>query len=342
MMSRRLLASLLAVLPTASAACTDTQTVTTSDAARLIAASGPRVVVAASSETEQPSLGCGGGGDPLLGPSVLFISENSGASFERVEPTDARPLVRIGVKDGVFYGIAQASGGGAFAIVRSADGRSWTELVSKTGTANDLSITGTGVAVAYSQGVLSSTDGTTWTDRAFSEGLWAPSVAQVGGTIVLASPEEGALQIATETGCTRRTIPAMQSIWELIPAGDALLVTGNGQFDGDFRQAIARVDLGSDATPTFLYASMVRPVVTPAGLLDTSGQLAPIQGTAFGSLKPFVAPFQSATVNGQTVQLLRDGSVTISSDGGATFGAPVALPVQSFEHEVDVDGPTPR
>ena len=225
--------------------------------------------------------------------------------------------------------------------MRSTDGRSWTELVTKTGTANDLSNSDTGVAVAYSQGVLSSTDGSTWTDRAFPQGLWAPSVAQVGGTIVLASPEEGALQIATETGWTRRPIANMQSIWELIPAGDALLVTGNGQFDGDARQAIARVDLGSDATPTYLYASMVRPVVTPAGLLDTSGQLAPIEGTTLGALKPFVDPFQSATVTGQTVQLLRDGSVTISTDGGKTFGAPITLPIQSFEHEAN-NGPTPR
>jgi hypothetical protein len=274
---------------------------------------------------------------------VLFVSDDSGVHYERVEPTDARPLVRIGVKDGVFYGVAQASGGTAFAIVRSTDGRSWTELVSKTGTANDLSITDTGVAVAYSQGVLSSTDGTTWTDRAFPQGLWAPSVAQVGGTIVLASPEEGVLQIATETGWTRRPVAQMESIWELIPAGagGALLVTGNGQFDGDYRQVIARVDLGSDASPSYLYASMVRPVVTPAGLLDTSGQLAPIEGTTLGALKPFVAPFQSATVTGQTVQLLRDGSVTVSTDGGATFGAPVALPIQSVEHEAN-DGPTPR
>ncbi|MBL9016550.1 MAG: hypothetical protein JNL83_20345 [Myxococcales bacterium] len=338
-MRTRLLASLLAVAPL-TAACTE-QTVTTSDAARLIAASGSRVVVAASSETEQPSLGCGGGGDPALGPSVLFVSDDGGAHYDRVEPADARPLVRIGVKDGVFYGIAQAGGGSAFAIVRSADGRSWTELVAKTGTANDLSISASGVAVAYSQGVLSSTDGATWTDRAFPQGLWAPSVAQVGGTIVLASPEDGVLQIATETGWTRRPVAAMQSIWELIPAEGALLVTGNGQFDGDARQAIARVDLGSDAPPSYLYASMVRPVVTPAGLLDTSGQLAPFEGAAFGSLVPFVDPFQSATVTGQTVQLLRDGSVTISTDGGKTFGAPVALPIQSVEHPYD-DGPGPR
>lgn len=338
-MRTRLLASLVAVLPLA-AACTD-DTVTTSDAARLIAAAGPRVVVAASSETEQPSLGCGGGGDPALGPSVLFVSDDSGVHYDRVEPTDVRPLVRIGVKDGVFYGVAQAEGGSAFAIVRSTDGRTWSELVAKNGTANDLSISDTGVAVAYSQGVLSSTDGTTWTDRAFPQGLWAPSVAQVGGRIVLASPEEGVLQIATETGWTRRPVANMQSIWELIPAGNALLATGSGQWSGEGRQAIARIDLGSDVAPTFLYASVVRPIVTPAGLLDTSGQIAPIEGSAFGSLKPFVAPFQSATVSGQTVQLLRDGAVSISTDGGQTFGAPVALPIESYEHAAN-DGPSPR
>ena len=337
MMSRRFLASLLAVIPM-TAACTD-DTVTTSDSARLIAAAGPRVVVAASSETETPSLGCGGGGDPALGPSVLFVSEDNGTQFERVEPTDARPLVRIGVKNGVFYGIAQAEGGSAFAIVRSTDGRAWSELVAKPGTANDLSISDSGVAVAYSQGVLSSTDGTTWTDHPFTQGLWAPSVAQVGGKLVLASPEDGALQIATETGWTRRPVANMQSIWELIPAGNALLATGNGMWSGEGRQAIARIDLGSDAAPTFLYASAVHPIVTPAGLLDTSGQLAAFQGTELGSLQPFVAPFQSATVSGDRVQLLRDGSVSISTDGGRTYGAPVALPLESYEHPQDAPHP---
>ncbi|MBA3460633.1 MAG: hypothetical protein H0T46_11760 [Deltaproteobacteria bacterium] len=323
--------SILLLLP-AAAACTDGQTVTTSDAARLVAASGPRVVVAASSETEQPSLGCGGGGDPLLGPSVLFVSENSGATYERIEPADTRALVRIGVKAGVFYSIAQGDGASSFSVLSSTDGRTWTELVSRTGVPHDFSLSGAGFAVAHSGGVLSSTDGSAWTDRATGSNLYAPSVAQVGETLVLASPEEGTLLVANGTGWDRRSIPKMQSIWELIPAAGGLLVTGVATLDGETTSAIARVDLATDSVPTYLPGYVVRPVITPLGLLDTSGNLAAIDGSEVGSFAPFMPSFESATVDGNSVQVLRNGTISVSADGGRTFGAPIALPIESFEH----------
>ena len=328
-MLSRAFASLLLVLP-AAAACTDGSSATTTDAARLVAASGSRVVVAASTETEQPSLGCGGGGDPLLGPSVLFVSDDAGGSFERFEPSDARPLVRIGVKNGVFYGIAQGSDASSFSIVSSADGRTWTELVNRAGVPHDLSLSGPGLAVAYSNGVLSSSDGTTWTDRPTATNLYAPSIAQVGETLVLATPEEGVLLLANGTGWDRRPVPKMQSIWELIPAAGGLLVTGSAMIDGEYTSTIARVDLASSATPTYLAGNAVHPVITPLGLLDTSGRLAAIEGTAIGSFTPFVEPFESATVEGNTVQVLRTGTMSISTDGGRTFGAPIALPIESY------------
>src|SRR4051812_18259255 len=313
MLSRRL-AAFLILLP--AAACTDDGKTTTSDAARLIAAAGPHVVVAASIETEQPSLGCGGGGDPALGPSVMFVSDDSGVHYDRVEPTDARPLVRIGVKDGVFYGIAQGDGAASFSVMTSADGRSWTELIARPGVAHDLSLTSGGIAVAYSQGVLSSPDGVAWTDHTVTSGLYAPSVAQVGETLVLASPEDGTLSIANGTGWNRRPIAGMQSIWELIPADGALLATGTATLEGEPVSAIARIDLSNEIAPTFTTGSAVHPVMTPIGLLDTSGQLAAITDGFVGAPAPHVAAFQSAAVEGNTVQLLRDGSVSISADGG--------------------------
>ncbi|CAN5761357.1 hypothetical protein BH11MYX3_BH11MYX3_44440 [soil metagenome] len=328
MISRRLASLLLLALP-AVAACDDQGTVTR-DSARLISASGPRVVVAASSETETPSLGCGGGGDPQLGPSVLFVSDDSGVHFDRVMPDDARPLTRIGVKDGVFYGIAQDAG--AFSVVTSGDGRTWTQVATKQGEPHDLSITTTGLAVAHSTGVLTSSDGTTWVDHPMTEGLYAPSVAQVGERLVVATAADGTLRIGNGTTWSTRRIPSMTSIWELIPAGDALLATGTlNRTSGDTAFTIARIDLSSDSAPTFGEGYTTHPVITPAGLLDTSGNLAPINATGVGTLAPFVEPFESAMVDGNRVQLLRGGKVTTSTDGGRTFGAPVALPIVSIE-----------
>lgn len=330
-MFSRSLASLLLLLP-AAAACTDDM-VTTQDTARLISVSGTRVVVAASSETEQPSLGCGGGGDPVLGPSVLFVSDDGGASYDRLVPTDARPLTRIGVKDGVFYGIAQDNYGDAFAIVRSTDGRTWTQVAQKQGAGHDLSITAAGLAVGHGLGVLTSVDGTTWTDNPINgSGFYAPSVAQVGGQLVVSSAADGVLHLRNGSTWTQKPIASMSSIWTLIPTEAALLVTGVREVGGQSKFVIATVDLSGEVPTTFAEGQTTHAVITPAGLLDTSGYLAPVQATGVGALAPFVPAFEAATVDGNTVQLLRSGEVVVSSDGGRTFGAPIALPIETSEH----------
>ncbi len=330
MISRRL-ASLLLVLPVlpTAAACSDGG-VTTKDSARLIAASGSHVVVAASSETETPSLGCGGGGDPQLGPSVLFVSDDSGVHFDRVMPDDARPLTRIGVKDGIFYGLAQDAG--SFAIVTSADGRTWTQVATHEGESHDLSITASGIAVAHATGVMTSTDGITWLDHAIAQGLYSPSVAQVGDQVVVSMALSSTLHIRSHGEWVSRTVPSMTSIWELIPVEGAVLATGTASYDGGPTVfTIARIDLAHDTAPTYVEGYTTRSVVTPAGLLDYTGFLAPIDGTVVGTLEQFIEPFQSAMVDGQRVQLLRDGKVAISVDGGHTYGAPVALPISAIE-----------
>lgn len=324
-MNRRLAASLLLVLPAVTAACTDDAPVTR-DAPRLVTAAGPHVVVAASMETEQPSLGCGGGGDPLLGPSILFVSDDAGAHYDRVVPEDTRPLVRIGVKDGVFYGIAQGADNAAFAVVTSADGRAWTELVRRDGMATDLSLTADGIAVAYNQGVLISHDGIAWSEVPAPQGLYLPSVTQVGGKLLLVSPEDNVLRTWNGTAWDRRSLSNMSSLWELVPAANGVFVSGTGTIGGEVTEAHARVDLATNAAPTYGRGSTVHPVLAPIGLLDTSGRVARIEGDSISDFAPFVAPFESAAVDGSTVQLLRTGTISISTDGGATFGAPSPLP----------------
>jgi hypothetical protein len=314
---------LLLVLP--AAACGGTTTVT-QDQPRLIASKGDRVLVAASIETETQGLGCGGGGDPRFGPSVLFVSETAGAAYERVVPEDARPLSRISVRDGVFYAIAQDDAG--FAVVTSRDGRSWTQVATGQGEPHDLAVSDAGILVAHSTGVLASTDGVTWVDHAMTEGLYAPSVALVGHQIAVGTAADGVLRLSSDaTAWTTHTISRLQSIWELIPAGDAVLVTGMADIGHGSEAVIGRLDLANaGATPTFRGAYTVHAVMTPAGLLDTSGYLAPIEAGGVGALAPHVAPFESASVDGTRVQLLRNGAVSTSLDGGHTFGAAVALP----------------
>lgn len=317
---------LLLLLP--AAACTD-DGATTKDAARLVTASGPHVVVAASSETSQPAIGCGGGGDPVLGPSVVFVSDDGGAHFDRIEPTEPA-LTRIGTKDGVFYGIATEAD--SFQVMRSADGRTWTQVAAHAGAPHDLSIGDGGFAVAYNAGVLTSNDGTTWTDHGVANGLYAPSVARLDGALIVSTADGPTLQIQRGGVWTTRTVPAMTAVWELVPAANGLLATGMARFDSNPESpaidTIARIDLASDGQPSYAHGATTHPIVTPAGLLDTSGELAPIDGATVGDLAPFVEPFESAAVDGQRVTLLRDGALATSTDGGHTFGAPIQLPLQ--------------
>jgi hypothetical protein len=166
-----------------------------------------------------------------------------------------------------------------------------------------------------------------------SGGLYAPSVAQVGGQLVVASAADGVLQLRTGQTWTQKPITGMTSIWALIPTETALLVTGARTVSGgDTKIVIGRVDLSGELPTTFSEGQTTHPVITPAGLLDNSGYLAPLEAQTVGALRPFVPAFEAATVDGNTVQLLRSGEVVVSSDGGHTFGAPIALPIESYEH----------
>lgn len=289
-----------------------------------VAASGDHVIATAAMETDTGGFGCGGG-DVEYGDSALFVSDDRGATFERIEPPDARPLTFISARDGLFFAIAHQNDG-AFGVVRSTDGRVWTQVAVGNRFADDLSLSSDAILVAHSAGVLASSDGATWNERPLSTSeLYQPRVARTRGEIVVGTAGVGTLEISTEVGGWRQlAVPGFQAIHQLLGAGDAVLVVGYRD-DGP---AIARVDIGERELPPAVRAgSWSHAVVTPAGLLDSSGTLATLDASGIGEPAPHIDPFTSATVDGNRVVVLREGAISASNDGGRTFQPVGSLPL---------------
>jgi len=324
MMRRTLLLSLL--VP-AAAACTEPMQIT-EDTPIAVATSAQRVVVAATEETETTGFGCGGGGGNY-GRSILFISGDRGASFERVVPQDERPLTHITSRGGVFYAVAH-SNDGSFGVVSSTDGQAWTELARGDHYAADITASANAVVIAHSSGVLVSTDGVTFVERPLGEqSFWQASVAEVNGTLALGTGADGVLQLSTEGGAWRtHTVHGFSSISQLIAAGDSLLVGGWA----NNAMAIARVDLANlAADPIIRYGFASSAVLTPAGLLENGGRLAPLSANGVGEPVDHLAPFNAAAVDANEVVLLRFGQIATSTDGGLTFGGTIDLPIVRTE-----------
>lgn len=303
------------------------------DHPRLIAVSGDRVVVAASIEEETTEFGCGGGEDPDYGRSVLFVSSDRGATFERVVPTDVRPLTRLVVRDGVFYGTVQDTAAYGLAVLTSVDGTSWTEIATVDALPHDLIASEAGLAVSHAFGLLTSTDGVTWVDHEMApDGLYAPSVVRANDTFVLGTASDRPLRFSPDAETwTEQLIPNLYSVWQLLPAGDSVVIVGTGRLPGGaIGPGIARLALDEvDPTPVFRALTGDHHVVqTPAGLLDTGGNLWPVDDiTGIGLPVPHISPFTSGAVDGSVVTILRDGLVTVSTDGGVVFSTNAWLPL---------------
>ena len=308
------------------AACTPSTTSVDNPIA--VAASGDHVVVAADVATTDTGFGCGGG-EAFLGSSVLFVSNDGGKTFARTVPTDPRPLIRIAAHDGVFYAVAHDNNG-QFAVVTSVDGTTWTEVASQPDYAQDFAAASDELVVAHATGMLTSADGSVWTNHPIAgSGYFRPSIASAHGMIALGSSADGMLHVTSDatTWTTRAT--GLTSISQILVDEGSLLVAGYAENRGS---AIARIDLETTTaspvvTPT-TYSGFA--LVTPAGLLDSSGTLAPL-GATIGQGVAHVEPFVSAAVDGSTVAVVRTTSVQVSLDGGATFGASVALPIVSAD-----------
>jgi hypothetical protein len=293
-----------------------------------VAASGDLVVTTAAMEVDSGGFGCGGG-DVDYGDSALFVSGDRGATFERIEPADARPLTFISARDGVFFAIAHENDG-AFGVLRSTDGRAWTEVAAGNDFAADLAIANDAILVAHAAGVLASTDGATWNERSLSTAdLYQARVARTRGEIVVGTAGGGTLEVSTEVGGWRElAVPGFTAIHQLLGAGDAVLVSGYRD-DGP---AIARVDIAERELPPAVRAgTWSHAVVTPAGLLDSSGTLTTIDASGIGEPAAHIDSFTSATADGDHVVVLRDNTIAASSDGGRTFQNVGTLPLLTTE-----------
>jgi hypothetical protein len=334
-MRKLLLASLL--LP----ACTTTEpTTTVTDNPITAAANGDTIVVAANEATEQTGFGCGGG-TAFLGRSVLFVSGDRGETFERLVPSDERPLVRIAQHDGVFYAVAH-SNDGAFGVVTSVDGKQWTEVASASRYAQDFAAADDLMVVAHATGVMTSPDGAAWTDHDLGDGYYQASVARAQGTLAIGTNVDGKLHLSSDATTWReQQVAGLDGIDQVIASGNSLLVAGYGANRGP---VLARVDLGNESAPIVRDKSYAtRMFLTPAGLLDTNGSLTSIDDASFGTRTDHVAPFLTAAVDGSTVVIVRDKSIDISHDGGTTFdAASLPLPIVQIEIEGEETTGEPR
>jgi hypothetical protein len=331
MIRRSLLLSLL-VVP--AAACTEPMQVT-DDTPIAVATSADRVVVAATIETETTGFGCGGGGGGNYGRSVLFVSGDRGTTFERTLPEDTRPLTHITSRAGVFYAIAHDNEGG-FGVMTSPDGAAWTQVASGTGYAEDIAVSPGSIAVAHGMGVLVSADGVTWTDRPLSEspyGFYQARAAIVGDTLAVGTAADGTIRLSTAGGAWRSyTVSSINTVSQLIAAGDTLLVAGYGN-NG---MTLARLDLANLETPPVVRSGFANTIVlTPAGLLDNEGRLATLDANGFGTPADHTSPFNAAAVDANEVVVVRGGTIDTSADGGLTFGGTIALPIVHTETPVE-------
>lgn len=314
---------LLSLLVPAAAACTDQGVQITEDTPIAVAASADRLVVAATQETESTGFGCGGGAS--YGPSVLFVSGDRGTTFERIVPADARPLTRIASRDGIFYAIAH-NNDGSFGVVTSADARSWTEVASGTGYAQDLAISDAAIVVAHGAGVLVSADGSTWTNHQIDggAGIYQVRVAHAAGMTALGSAAEGTIRLSSDASTwSDYAVPGLNSISQLIGAGDSLLATG---WSTGGTSAVARIDLANlEAAPVIRTGFANNVILTPAGLLDAGGQLASLDANGIGQPVAHLEPFHAAAVDANDVVVLRGHTIATSTDGGRTFDGTIEL-----------------
>jgi len=305
---------------------------TTEDVPHSVAAAGDHVVVAASADTTTTGgFGCGGGLAPT-GSSVLFVSDDGGAKFERIEPDEDRAMAEIVAFGGRFYGLAAGPYGNA--ILSSPDGRAWTEVVPADTThydMNDLVVTSNGLYAPHSTGYLASSDGVAWTNEAVTGGWYNPVMAGTGEALVVGTAN-GTLTVSRSGGeWTQLDMPGMSWISQVVPLGKDVLVTAQTTTN-----TIARIDLTTrKIVQTMTDAGPV--LVTPAGLLDhDTGKLAPVTASGIGTFTDHGPAFSEGAVDGNRVVLLAtDGavgttsgpwSVIVSNDGGVSFERAVELP----------------
>jgi hypothetical protein len=338
-----------------SACGSDDTVVTTADTPRSLAIAGDRVVVVASNDTivarAQPTQssdseddvdpdwsGCGAGedGDDIIertvGASIVFVSDDGGRTYDRVQPNDGRAMHHVVHHDGRFFGLVTSAG--AYAVLASDDGRRWTQVTDGMGTSPHLSATAGGLLVVHETAAVRSTDGDAWIEHdVIDDGFYQPigaiadgkSVAIVGGVLFVETAPSVWSQRSIDAPGDDEMIHA-----QIVPVDDDILVITSG--------AAARYDLDAGASSLALDGRDVElpSAITPMGFLDRMGQLHQVTSSGIADdATPHIAPFFDIAVSGDRVAVVADNSggewngtgVAISRDGGRTFGTPVALPL---------------
>jgi hypothetical protein len=193
------------------------------------------------------------------------------------------------------------------------------------------------MVVAHATGVMTSADGSAWTDRELGgDSFYQASVARANGTFAIGTNIDGKLRLSADGSTWReQQVAGLDGIDQVIASGNTLLLAGYGSGRGP---VLARFDLTSQTAPIVSEKSYAtRMFLTPAGIIDTSGSLMQTSESGFGTPTAQFAPFLTAAVDGSTVVLVRESSIAISRDGGATFD-PATLPLPIVKTEIESQG----
>jgi hypothetical protein len=300
------------------------------DTTQRIATSGDNVVVAGATVTEGGGFGCGA---PSDGDAVLFVSADRGATFERVEPVDARPLTSLLARDGRFFALHSSYDG--HAVVSSSDGRAWTELTTGATQASDLLVVGDRLVVVHSDGLRISpsalADGA-WTDRAMttSFAMYEPRMTAVDGTLVVVN-SIGQVAHSADQGESweELVLPGIAGFHRLTTAGGHAIATAHA-FDGSggMRSILVGWDpMQPEAAQQVEIAEGIAMAAVPAGLLVADGTLARDTAQLDDRTSHAAGAFVDAAVDGDRVALLLADGVALSLDSGESFAPLGSLPL---------------
>lgn len=291
------------------------------DQIQSVAATGSNVVVTARTSSVG-GYGCGGLDE---GTPALFVSGDAGRSFERIVPASDRAIDAIGMRDGTFFVLR--SGYDGFTVESSTDGLTWTERTSAAASAHDLIVDATGVHVAHLEGISTSPDGLAWTHHDLDDdSLYAPRLTRVGELFVLATAD-GRVQTSPDGDTwTARPID-LGSVVRLANASTRAIAIARAERNDTYGNFLVGFDPATDDAPSFtpIDDGVMAVVDAPVGILVGDGTLA--ADGVLGTRTAHTRAFQAGAVDGARVILASDRGVAISTDGGASFGAPSSLPL---------------
>lgn len=312
----------MALIAAATAACTPTE----SDQSVAIAKSGNNVVISTSTVVSG-GFGCGGLATPGDGP--LYVSNDRGATFTRLElDTADAPVTALTSHQQAFYALRDRLGG--YSIETSIDGQQWTAVATGTDHGYSLVNSGNTLAMMHEQGLLVSRDGRTWTDRALPAQLYNPVFTVAGASVVVAD-HSGVLYVEDAVSqWTTLTLPGVTQLHRLATIdGNAVALVHASRGNAIEQPFLVQVNLDAPELSSFIAVdeSISNLLDTPAATLFNDGSAA-ADRTQLAARAARTEAFVAGAVDGNDVVLLHDHSITMSQDGGHSFDAAIELPLR--------------